>query len=240
MNETTAAERASIGREQLEEKRRERAILQNQVQLAVANSFPAKLKQLMQGAKVPAPEGTTAGLQSDCAKHAKAVADLIGRIDRGIDQLSRALAAAADSGTYGDVCNAIEGVRFDKADLAQLAVKLWTDAEQLAGRVVAELKPLPDRLDAEAAAVVATVKQELTKIGSGIESMPAYAENAHTAERRFDYAARMNVRSRKAIAACDDARATHAAAVDVHNRCKVKLFEARDYLHKIVLRSIQS
>jgi hypothetical protein len=221
-----------------------RQSLSNEVAEAIENSFPARLRQLLQGATVTAHPLCSGAMKAEAAKLAKSIADLHAQLATGVEQLKKALASCTESGTYGDVWAAVEQVKFDKAGIAQQVVSIWSQAHDLACKIEAELKPLPDELGQAAETVVDDVKKKLAEIGSGIESMVAstvgYHKNPKAAEHQFDYAARQNVHARKALAAAEDARGQLQAAAQTRGVALRGLEAARTFLHGEVLRAIQS
>ena len=165
--------------------------------MAIQSSYPMKLQALLHRATIPEYQHLSDATRKKCQAHAESIASIAATVKLGVDALIAAITSATESGSYGDVWTALENVKFDKAALAQELVRLWSDARDLATEVVAELAPIPAELHKRREAVVAEVKDQLTKLGSGLEAQQAYCDNRQAAEKQFDYLARrMNLRSR--------------------------------------------
>jgi hypothetical protein len=237
--ERPAKPHPGVTREEFEAKQLTKRRAQNEARIAIENSFPAKIRELLVGAELAHFEGLASALAADCEAHAAMISKTRAQLTGDIEMVAKALNEAAESGDYTSVVGAAESVRFDKTGLAQAALKIWADGLALATRIEAALKPLPGQLSAELENVVADVKRKLSDIGSGFEAQPAYENNRDTAEKTFDYQARwVNSRSRAAHAKAQDARATWEAAFEQKNRCVRGREAAHNYLNQTVLKVI--
>jgi hypothetical protein len=213
----------------------------NERALAVRGSFPTKLGAILLGAAVPAHDLCTKKTKAACDEHAALVATLKSQAMAGVEQVRQAVAAANESGTFGDVFMAAEQCKIDRGALSQQAVSVWAKSCEVAEAVVADLAPLPARLEAKAEETIALVKQQLTEIGSGPENMPAYGKNGSAAERQSDYAVRFqNGPARAAIQAVKDAREQLAAATARLHTSREKLVAAKQFLAAEATRAINS
>lgn len=207
--------------------------------IAIKASFPAELKTLLANAVVHSYPPNSKKLAAACQTHNASIAELTNQADASIEQLQKALEAADDPATYGNVFNVAEACRIDRAELGQQAVAICVKACELAESVRAELIPIPAKLANDAEAVVLEVKEQLSQIGSGLENMPAYGKNGGAAERQFDHSVRFfNARARAAlVAAKDSASQVTAAAQQVYSR-KRQLEETKAFLHQIAVKEI--
>ena len=172
-------------------------------------------------------------LRSECAEHCALVHSINADATAVVDQLSKVLADAGDADDYSSVFVAIENLQIDKAGLSTKAVQAWSKAVTLGEQIVEELRLLPAELDRKAEAVVAAVKQDLTKIGSGLEAQPAFNHNGPAAEQQLDFQARrQNLRSRAALAAAQNARVQLTAAVERLGAARRGLDAARNFLQR--------
>jgi len=145
---------------------------------------------------------------------------------------------AATSGEYGAVWSAVENLKFDKLAAAEQVVARFSEAVALNDLVVAEVEAvLPNKLR-EAEELASKVRQQLTDIGNGIESMPAWPDYAAGAERQLDQLIRTNTRVMAANAAAHDARVSRDAAVQDGVRLRRGMEAAKNYLHAVVVKSI--
>jgi hypothetical protein len=239
--ERPAKPRPGMTRADFEAKQLEKRQRQNEVKISIESSFPHKIRELLAGAQLHHFENLDAALVADCRKHGQAIAETRAELTSSVEMLTKVLNEAAESGDYLRVVGAAESVKLDKTAMTQQATRIWGDGIALATRIEAALQPLPAKLAAELEQVVADVRQKLTEIGSGLEAQQGYEFNRDAAETQFEYQARhRNLRSRAAGQKVEDARQTHRAAFEQKNGCVRGLETAKNYLHQVVLKSINS
>jgi hypothetical protein len=203
--------------------------------------FLRDAQQLLQGAVIPPAENLSPKLLADLESHAAAVAQVLRSIETAQIAVGKALAEADDSGDVLGFAAAVEDARLNQPRLAQNFVKLQSDAIQLADRKVEELQPVSEKLVAKADKIVDEVRDQLTKIGCGLEAQPAYENNADAAEAAFSYLARnVNTRSRAALAAAADSREEIHAAARQRANARQGLEQAKTYLRKLAVRMVQA
>jgi len=206
---------------------------------AIASSFPAQLKRILNGAAYQVSPLCSAPLKAEATKNAEAVAAICKQLDAGVEQLRSALTAATENQNYGDIATAVENVRFDRTLLLQQAVAVWKTSGELARKAATELEPIVTKQVAEAEAVLADIKKKLTDMGSGVEAQMAYPKHGNAAARQFDFAARMNVNARKAIATAEDTRLARNSALTFAATAKRRCDDVAELLHETVLKSVR-
>jgi hypothetical protein len=207
----------------------------------MSSSFPMQLTTLIAGVVISPPECCSSKLRKACDENAAELTGISDQLAKAIEELSTAIDTADASDDWSSVAAAAENLKLDKAQLAQRAVRACSVAVELAEQAVEELKAIPGKLEAEAEQTVATVKQELTAIGCGLEAMPAFGLNAPASERQFEHLARFqNLRSKAAIAKAEDARARHKAATAAVHARKRKLTAAQAFIRDLAQKSLNS
>lgn len=234
-----AKEREAARIKQTEEEAIENRHRATSAAMAVKSSLPAKLQELLLGAAVPARCGCSDKLTAECAAHEAAVNAVQQSVQKVLSDLHQSIAAATETGNFGDVYTAIENLRFDRFASAQQVVQLWAKSLELNAKVRDELAPLVARAQENADAVLQQVKDDLTKIGSGIDAQQTDSgKYVAAAARQFEHAARMNTRARAARLAHSELRSNHRATMEVEPDIRRKLEAAKDFLHSVVLKEI--
>jgi hypothetical protein len=226
-----AAERstADVAQSQRQQQRREEVL---------NSSFPGEVHRLLLAATIPPVDALSDALKSDLIKHNGERASVATSLQTTLQELAAAMVDAESTDDYGAVLVAAESCRIDRPTVAQQAVKIYATAAALAERKAAELQAVATEAEAAAAVALDKAKDALTAAGSGIESLPRYADNPEAAEIVFTHLARRNIHAARALAAAEDATAQHRAAVDEMYRAQRGLADAKTFLRRLIEKAI--
>jgi hypothetical protein len=135
--------------------------------------------------------------------------------DNAVGQVTAAINAAAESGNYGSLIATSEISKVDRATALGRLLAHVKAGVTLARKAGAELRAAVQLAEESRDAVIATVKDDLSRIGQGVETTIAgrAGHNPKAAEQQFRFLAEQNSRSQVAIAAVNTIR----GAVDQYN-----------------------
>ena len=206
------------------------------------DTLPRRMRQMAAHCRIPERDGLSEELQGQNRAHNDAVAEFVERCNASEEDLRQAIERAGDSDEIGDVLTLCENVRTDGPYLGQEMVRLFTRKVELARAAIDELRQIPKQLEADAEKIVAKVKSDLEKIGSGVAAQPAMSTGSThltIAERQFDTLARtVNTRSRAALLAVKVAHAEVQAAYETSGGALRGLEEAKASLLKIARKAL--
>jgi hypothetical protein len=205
-----------------------------QIDHAVQNSIPHKSRRIACGLNIPVHPSTPADLAARIEAYNSDVKKLYKQLDGDVQTIVDALA----DGT--DIESVLGALKLKKLPSVQAIVKQASAGIELAEQQVEALKPVVAQRDGEAEQVVAAVKADLERAGSGVESMPGYEHNGEAAAARFDNFARTsNIKARAAIGKVADIRAELAGAAEKVQHIKQQLVAAQQLLRVIALDAVQ-
>ena len=207
---------------------------------AIENSFPAKVNRVIHGPALSVYQNTPGELAAELNTHMGERAKLCTQCHEVLGKVREGVQLA--SGDLHDNLDCVLDVlKVKKLPLVKSVVQWYVGAKDLAERHVEALRPVPEKLNSDAEQVVASIKTELEKMGSGLASMIGYSpEDPTTAARQFEFVARNNLRARVVIAKAEDAKTEYEAAVNVVKQIDTRLNDARKLLQTIAVESVVS
>lgn len=206
----------------------------------IRSSFPARLKDALQGCALHVPSHASEELRRDAALHTADVAEVIEKAKFNVGQLQQALDQAGEVSDESDLFVSVENFHMNRLDEARRSVQLWDRSLSLARRLVEELAAFPEPAKKELERVVAEVRSQLIEIGCGPDAMQgALRQNTAAAEKQFTYLVSFqNTRTRAARIAADEATRELKAAQSTVSKTKTGLTAARDFLASEMQRAV--
>jgi len=178
----------------------------------------ATLREATAGLRWTNYDGSSAELEAEGKAHNERVAKVVEQLRASLSGFETALGKITEGcepKEYGELFAAVEAAKIDRTSLMTELAALWANRIILADKLKADFEKKLPAAEAEYETAVARIKGELTRIGSGIDAMPAHASNGDTAERQLEYRARFeNVHSRKAAADVQQIRGVIDAAAE--------------------------
>lgn len=183
------------------------------------------------------------GCSKDVCKRAADCDAVLTTIGNGalatFERVILAVDRAHESDNYGEVLLIVEDARLDVLQHLQGIVKARKEVIELLDEQVVALRPIAEKLQATAEKVISAVKEDLAKIGSGVDSMTSYANNQSVAENQFDHFARhCNSRAKDAIEAARVAKLEFQAASEEAGRHRQYLALAQRRLRDAAVKSL--
>jgi hypothetical protein len=212
---------------------------QRRAEETVARSFPVLASQVIHGPKLTPYENTPADLASEMASHNEVKAKICKQCKDAVATVRDAVHLRGDAADKLE--SVIDALKIKKLPLIKSIVEWYSTAHELSQRHYKALRPIADKLNDDADQVVAAVKVDLEKVGSGLGSMVANAhEQPDAAARQFDHIARCNTRSRAAIIKAQQAYSDVEAAGEAMNQLAIALAGAHKLLDKMAVEAVTS
>ena len=157
----------------------------------------------------------------------------------GFENALAKITEGAEPAAYGELFQSVETAKLDRTTLMVELSALWNNRLAIVAEIRAEIEKQIVPAEAALEKVVAEVKADLNKTGSGLEAMNAYGTYAEGAERQFDYQARnMNLRSREAQRKVSLLRGTLEATYDLHRQSREGQVTALKFVRTVARRMV--
>lgn len=202
----------------------------------------ATLSDATDGLPLHGYEGLSAALVAKIDDHNARAEKVRSQLTASLDGFENALARiteGAEPAAYGELFASVESAKIDRTTLMVDLSSLWTNRLTLVDSIRGELEKKLAPAETAFEKVVAEVKAELTKIGSGLEAQPAYGVDSDGAEQQFDYAARnRNVRSREAHRRVSAIRVAIESTYDQHRASREGQATAIKFVRTVARRML--
>lgn len=212
---------------------------------SIRDQFREHLALLRGIPNLPANEELSEDLQAKISSYAERRSALIEQFGKMVNPVLAMIEQLGTPGEenppFGDVFAEVAVVRANRMVFFEEAALIAGEGHDLANLAAVELKPIVEQLDEDFKTTHAAVKEDLDRIGQGIESTVAgrRGHNGSAAELQFDTLSRQNVRSVKAFVMAHDERNRCNSLTETGHRCQRSREAIRRELSRLAAAEIK-